>query len=169
MDYYIEKVLIPLKAENPIFLSTLYKDICYILKDLDKKTDNDLLIENGDLVIENGDIKLTGYQTRLHDITIWLHSELILSVVRKHDNPKGFVKELNKVETEFLDKNQYTTEYKAELDKIKRSLINERKRNISDKSSWFKKHLDFDMLELKPNIFGIGLNINSLINKYREK
>jgi len=169
LDNFIGKILIPLKDDNPTFLKVLYMDICYILKGLDHDTDNDLLIEGGDFVFEEGDIKLTGYQTRLHDITVWLHSELILEAVGKTDNPKDFLRELGKFEEEIGKKNNYTPEYKSELQKVKRSIIKEKRDNYSNDDEGLKKYLDFEVLELKPNLFGIGINFNEIINRWNRK
>lgn len=49
-----------------IFIETLYKNIHYLLKDIDKPGENDLAIENGSMVIEDGDLKLTGYHSQFH-------------------------------------------------------------------------------------------------------
>src|ERR1700758_2402923 len=81
LDEYIDKHLIPLRADNQFFIETLYKDIHYVLNGLDKEGDNDLVIENSDFVIEDGDFKLTGYQTRLHDILNWLHLEVVTRIL----------------------------------------------------------------------------------------
>ncbi|MCX7549166.1 hypothetical protein OS188_14510 [Xanthomarina sp. F1114] len=170
LDDYIEKVLIPLKKENPNFLNTLYKDISYVLEGLDNGSDNDLLFENGDLVIEDGDFKLTGYQTRLHDISIWLHQEFVSKTMESVKI--GFLNitdKLEKAEQQLFKNDKLTTEYKSELDKIKKSLKKERKFNYDNKSNGLKKYLDFDILELKPNIFGLGINLNEIINKAKNK
>jgi hypothetical protein len=63
LDEYIEKVLEPLRLENLYFSETLYKDIHYLLKGIDKEGENDLVIENSDFVEDDGDLKLTGYQS----------------------------------------------------------------------------------------------------------
>jgi len=68
LDHYIENVLMPLQETNPSFYYTLYKDILFVIKDFDSdenKEEND---------IQENTVK---YQTRLHDISIWLHLELI--------------------------------------------------------------------------------------------
>lgn len=169
LDDYIDKVLIPLKKENSNFLKTLYKDILYVLDDLDKPDENDLAIENGDLVIEDGDFKLTGYQTRLHDICIWLHQEFIEDSLTNFDFKTNLVDVLKKAEQKLLKKENYTIEYREKLDIIKKSIKKERKVNFENKSNGLKKYLDFDILELKPNFLGIGINFNELINKMRKK
>lgn len=169
LDDYIDKVLIPLKKENSNFLKTLYKDILYVLDDLDKPDENDLTIENGDLVIEDGDFKLTGYQTRLHDICIWLHQEFIEDSLTNFDFKTNLVDVLKKAEQKLLKQENYTIEYREKLDIIKKSIKKERKVNFENKSNGLKKYLDFDILELKPNFLGIGINLNELINKMRKK
>jgi len=68
LDHYIENVLMPLQETNPSFYYTLHKDILFVIKDFDSdenKEEND---------IQENTVK---YQTRLHDISIWLHLELI--------------------------------------------------------------------------------------------
>ena len=75
LDEYINKVLEPLRSDNDL-IETLYKDICYLLNGIDKVGENDLAIENGALVIEDGGLKLTGYQSRLHNLCHWLHMEI---------------------------------------------------------------------------------------------
>lgn len=169
LDDYIENVLIPLKQISPNFLKTLYKDIAYVLEGLDNPNDNDILIENGDFVIEDGDIKLTGYQTRLHDISIWLHQEFVSEILEKNIGINNLNDALEKAELRLFQHDKLTPEYKTELDKIKISLKKERKTNYENKSNGLKKYLDFDILELKPNIFGVGFNINELINRAKNK
>lgn len=169
LDDYIEKILIPLKKENQNFLKILYKDILYVLDDLDKPEDNDLLFENGDLVIEYGCLKLSGYQTRLHDITIWLHQEFVSETITKNIILKNLNSELEKAELKLFLHDKLTPEYKTELIKVKQSLKKERKINYDNKNNGLKEYLDFDILELKPNICGIGFNLNELINRMRNK
>ena len=54
IDEYIHKVLEPLRRENENFVEILYKDIHYLIKNIDKAGENDLAIENGGLVLEDG-------------------------------------------------------------------------------------------------------------------
>ena len=166
LDEFIEKVLEPLRKENENFIEVLYKDIRYLIKDIDKEGENDLAIENGDFVIEGGDLKLTGYQSRLHNLSIWLHIEVCKKIVE--GNPLIFVQKMEDFENNFLNKPNYTPEYKAKLDKIKRSLKKERKLNLCEKENFWNKIFDIDNLELKPNFAGIGINGNNLIDKFRK-
>jgi hypothetical protein len=166
IDEFIEKILEPIIIENENFIEILYKDIYYLIKDIDKKGENDLLIENGGLVVENGEIKLTGYQSRLHHLSIWLHAEICKKFMNK--NPLNFIEKMQNFENNFLKKPNYTPEYKAKLDKIKSSLEKERKLNLGEKENFWNKIFDIDNLELKPNIGGIGVNLNELINKFRK-
>jgi len=166
LDEFIEKVLEPLRKENENFIEVLYKDIHYLIKDIDKEGENDLAIENGDFVIEGGDLKLTGYQSRLQNLSIWLHIEVCKKIVE--GNPLIFVQKMEDFENNFLNKPNYTPEYKAKLDKIKRSLKKERKLNLGEKENFWNKIFDIDNLELKPNIAGIGINGNNLIDKFRK-
>jgi len=168
IDEYIEKHLIPLQADNQFFIETLYKDIVYVLNGLDKAGDNDLVIENGDLAIEDGDFKLSGYQTRLHDILVWLHMEIVQRFASEIKYPNELSDKIENFEKNVLNKTNYTPEYKSKLDKIHQSLKKERSQNHEKKSSWIKKIIDPDNLELKPNIAGIGINLNEIINKFRK-
>lgn len=166
LDEYIDKVLEPLRADNDNFIETLYKDIHYLIKDIDKKGDNDLLIKDGDFLMEDGDIKLTGYQSRLHNLSIWLWIEIC-----KEFEKQGILRmteQIENFEKHFLDKPNYTPEYKKQLDKVKRSLREERKLNLGEKENFWNKIFDIDNLELKPNIAGIGVNINEIINKFKK-
>lgn len=166
LDEFIEKVIEPLRAKNENFIEVLYKYIHYLIKDIDKKDENDLAIENGDFVIEDGDLKLTGYQSRLHNLSIWLHIEISKKLIE--ENPLTFVAKMEDFEKNFLNKPNFTPEYKSKLDKIKRSLKKERKLNIGEKESFWDKIFDIDNLELKPNFAGIGINGNNLIDKFRK-
>ncbi len=160
IDEYVDKVLEPLMADNEYFIETLYKDIYYLIKDIDKQGE-------GDLGVENGDLKSTGYQSRLYNLSIWLHMEITKKFIE--ENPLKFIEKMENFETNFLEKPDYTPEYKAALDKIKRSLKKERKQNLGEKENLWEKVWDWDNLELKPNIYGIGLNFNNLIDKFKKK
>ncbi|MGX7666316.1 hypothetical protein [Flavobacterium pedocola] len=166
IDEYIEKVLVPLRKRNDYFIETLYKDIFYLINDIDKKDENDLEIENGSLVIEDGDIKLTGYQSRLHNLSMWLHFEMVKKFAE--DNPLTFIDKMKNFEENFLKKPNYTPEYKSQLNKIKRSLRKERTQNLGEKENFWDKIFEMDNLELKPNIAGIGINFNEIYNKFKK-
>lgn len=166
IDEFIEKELEPLRTSNENFIEILYKDIHYLIKDIDKKDDNDLAFDNGGLVVEDGDFKLTGYQSRLHTLSIWLHMEACKKFMKK--NPLTLIESIRNFEDNFLEKPNYTPEYKAKLDKIKNSLKKERKLNLGEKESFWDKIFDIDNLELKPNIAGIGINFNEIISKFRK-
>ena len=146
-------------------IEKLYKDIYYLLKDIDKEGENDLAIQNGDLVIENGDFKLTGYQSRLHSLSIWLHSEICKKIL--NESPTNFINTIENFENNYLNKPNFTPEYKAKLDKIKESLKKERKLNMGEKETFWSVVLDWENLELKPNFAGIGINLNNVINKIK--
>jgi len=132
IDELINKKLMPLSKENSSFTETLYKDIHYLLDDIDKQGENDLKIEDGDIIIEDGDIALTGYQSRLHRISNWLHCEITTKEIEK--NPIAFVEKINKSTPEYgcIPKYDYTPEYKSKLDLIKLSLKKEREQNLSE-------------------------------------
>lgn len=167
LDEYINKVLEPLRSDNDLFIETLYKDICYLLNGIDKVGENDLAIENGDLVIEDGNLKLTGYQSRLHNLCNWLHMEICNKFLEK--DPFSFCEKMETFQKSFVEKTNYTPEYKTKLDKIKRSLKQERRQNLGLNTNFWNKILDTDNLELKPNICGVGLNLNNLINKFKKQ
>jgi len=124
-----------------------------------------LATQNGDLIIENGDFKLTGYQSRLHSLSIWLHSEICEKFI--YESPSNFINKIEDFENNYLNKPNYTPEYKAKLDKIKESLKKERKLNMGEKETFWGVVLDWENLELKPNFAGIGININNVINKIK--
>ncbi len=166
LDEYIEKVLEPLRSENANFIETLYKDIHYLIKDVDKPGENDLVVMQGDIIVEDDDFKLTGYQSRLHNISIWLHMEICKKKISQE--PFRFVENMENFETHFLNKLNYTPEYKAKLDRIKKSLKKERMMNLNGKENLWNKVFDWDNFELKPNIAGIGINFNEIINKLRK-
>lgn len=167
LDEYIDKVLEPLRKENENPIEILYKDIHYLIKDINKKKDNDLMIKDGDLVMEGGDLKLTGYQSRLHSLLIWLHQEVCEKFLK--EDPTRFSEKMENFEKTFLNKFDYTPEYKAQLDKIKQSLKKERRLNSGEKENFWIKVFDPDNFELKPNIGGVGINLNEIINKLRKK
>lgn len=166
LDEYIQKVLEPLRKENDNFIEILYKDIHYLIKDIDKPEENDLAIENGDFVIENGELKFTGYQSRLHNLSLWLHMEICRGFIEA--NPLNFVENMQNFQLNFLNKPNYTPEYKLKLDKIKKSLKKERKMNLGEEDNFWDKILDPDNFELKPNFIGLGINLNEIINKFRK-
>lgn len=167
LDEYITKHLVPLKNENDSFIEILYKDISYVLKDVDGPGDNDLIIEDGDILLED-DFKLTGYQTRLHEITIWLHSEMAQKFVPSNKHPNDLINKFEKFD-DFLEKENYTPEYKAQLDKIKKSIKAERKQNHGkSKKTVFSKILDFDNITIKPSFWGIVIDISKIIEKLKK-
>lgn len=167
LDEYIEKVINPLKLENENLVEILYKDVYYLLKGINKDDENDLAIENGNLVIENGSLKLTGYQSRLHNLSVWLHMEICKKFIER--KPLTFVENMENFEKNYLNKPNYTPEYKAKLERIKKSIKKERKLNLGEKEVLWEKIWDLDNLELKPNIFGVGLNLNNFIDKFRKE
>jgi hypothetical protein len=168
LDQYISDVLEPMQKQHPNFIEILYKDISYVLKGIDKKGGNDLMIEDGDFMIEDGDMKLSGYQTRLHDVCIWLHMQMVEKLAAKITYGNELGDKLENFEESFLQKQSYTPEFRAKLDDIKRSLKKERELNTDERRSWFKKLADSDNFELKPNISGIGINLNQILNNFKK-
>ena len=166
IDEYIKTVLEPLRKVNPNFIETLYKDIHYLIKDIDKDGENDLVIKNGDFAIEDSDLMMSGYQSRLHNLSIWLHIETIKEITK--NSPLEFDDKIQDFEKNFLNKPNYTPEYKSSLDKIKKSLKKERKLNLGEKENLWDKIWDLDNLELKPNIAGLGINLNNFLDKFRK-
>lgn len=167
LDKFVDKVINPLRLDHENFLEKLYKDIHYLLKDIDKKGENELALENGSFGIEDGHLKLTGYQSRLHSLAMWIHLEICKKLLE--DSPLTFITKIENFEKNYLNKPNYTPEYKTKLDKIKKSLKKERRLNLGEKESFWEKVLDSDNLELKPNIGGMGLNLNNLIKKFRKQ
>ncbi len=180
LDEYIDKKLVPLQKENEFFIETLYKDINYVLDGVDEEGDNDLdLGENGDFIIEDGDFKLTGYQTRLHDVLVWLHQQVIekkLSnitfdhITTDEEQEHPFIREMQNFESNFLGKKNYTPEYKAKLDMIRNSVRIERNNNYK-KSRWFRFRQVFslDNVEIFPKWLGIGINLKAIYQKITGK
>ncbi len=159
LDEYIISVIEPLRRENSNFIVTLYKDINYLINDIDKPYENDLKIIDGDLA-------LTGYQSRLHNLAFWLHTEIIKGFIES--SPSNVTLKIEHFEINFLNKPNYTPEYKSKLDKIKQSLKEERKQNLNERENLWEELGDLDNLELKPNIAGIGFNFNNFLNKFNK-
>ncbi len=155
LDSYIDKKLIPLQQQDPNFIKTLYKDILYVLDGVDEPGDNDLVIENGSLAIEDGSLKLSGYQTRLHYLTRWLHMQVVHEMTQT--NPLELVERLEAFEANFLGKITYTPGYRAKLDEIKASVVQERQYNYKGKKWKPKKKMSLDEVEVSAGfkIFGI--------------
>ncbi|MBO9733192.1 MAG: toll/interleukin-1 receptor domain-containing protein [Chitinophaga sp.] len=129
LDEFIERVLEPLRAANKYFDEILYKDISYLLEGGNAPGEGDLAIEDDDLVFSRGDIKLTGYQSHLHHILVWLHT----NIVTKHlgdGNFDVFSSKMESFETDHLGRLEYTPEYRAMLDEVKKSLFSERQQNL---------------------------------------
>lgn len=166
LDEFIVKRLEPLRAENTNFIETLYKDLYYLTKDINKKNEGDLVVENGDLVIEDRSLKLSGYQSRLHSLSIWLHMEIVNKFV--NESPNQLIEKMQNFQSNFLEKPNYTPEYKAQLDKIRLSLKKERKQNLNEKETFLKKLGHLDNWELKPNVAGIGINFNAIIDRFKK-
>jgi hypothetical protein len=169
LNSYIVKVLMPLNEQNPTFCETLYKDIVYVLKDIDKEGDNDILIGDGDLVIEDGNIKLTGYQTSFHEVLVWLHQMVVKKIEEESKDFTEFESKITNFNAKFLANYNFTPEYTKSLDEIKKSMKTERRINYDGKVMSLKKIFDPDFLELKPNIMGIGINLNEIINMFLKK
>ena len=169
LDSYINKKLIPLRDDNDFFIEKLYKDIFYIIYDIDTEGDNDIIIENGDIVIENGDFKLTGYQTRLYKISTWLNSEIKMKMANQY--PFTFTEQVENFEKFVLKNNNYTVEYKQKLDEIKSSLRKEWKQNYNPPKSkigiLFSSIFDLDNFDLSPKFSGFGIDLKKIIQSIK--
>ena len=185
LDEYINKKLVPLQNENAYFLETLYKDIFYVISDVNKSGEGDLVIENGDFVIENGDFKVSGYQTRLHDMGIWLHMQMVQKNLTsdfekiktgKYGTDFVFLNGVREFEENVLTIDNHTIEYRKKLDEIRISIKKERLENF-DKPIFIKRlyivltNPDFWILKFK--LFGNEIKFNEVIlalsNKNRTK
>lgn len=166
LNEFIVKIIEPLRKTNENFIEILYKDIYYLIKDIDKENENDLIIENGELLVESGELKLTGYQSRLHNLSVWLHLEVCEKLMK--ENPLTFVDKIQEFENLYLKNPNYTPEYKSKLDKIKKSLKKERKLNLGENENFWDKILDLDNYELNPNINGVGINLKEIFNKFKQ-
>lgn len=157
---YLEDKFMKLISKNPDFIKILYKDTYRVLDGVDKAGDNDLLIENGDFVIEYGDIKQTGHPTNLHFALTWLHFKLVEDFIK--DDVFSLTAKMNSFEHDFLFVNYDTPAYTKKLRDLNSQLKLER--NNKDKSGWTWSDLN-DFLELKPNIAGLGVNLNAIFSK----
>ncbi|WP_341836852.1 toll/interleukin-1 receptor domain-containing protein [Chitinophaga pollutisoli] len=158
LDEFIEKVLEPLRAENKYFDEILYKDITYLLDGFGQPGDNDLVIEDGDWVIDRNDLKLTGYQTRLHNIQVWLHTNIVTKLLENGD-VQVFLKGMESFETDHLCRSEYTPEYKAMLDKLKSSLQVERHQNQT------QNHMSSDTIHSTNHDLTFFTNPNNIRNQ----
>lgn len=118
-------------------------------------------------VIRDGDIQLTGYQSRLESLTIWLHQKVCEKFLA--EGPHKFVENMERFNEDFLKKPDYTPEYRMKLDALKASIRKEVQQNSGEKQNFWNTLLDVDNLELKPNIMGVGINFNEIINRFRNK
>ena len=162
----------------------MYKDIFYVLKGVDEPGDNDLVIEDGDFTFEDGDFKVSGYQTNLHRMEIWLHMQMAekasaydserLKTLKKFDNFE-WLKLLKDYEKNVLtNDNTYTIEYRKKLDAINRSIKKERLENYEKSKQtkrFFSRIFDVDNWnwKLKVPFVGIEINLNGVINNFRSK
>lgn len=160
LGQYLDDKLLKVQSKNPDFVKILYKDIYKVLDGVDKSGDNDLLIENGDFIIEYGDIKLTGHPTNLHFALTWLHLKLVEKFLE--EDPLTIQQKLYRFENDFLLIDYDTPEYSKKLKALNKQLKSER--NNKDKSGWTWKDLN-NIIDLKPNIAGIGININGIFSK----
>lgn len=158
LDNYIDNRLKPLQEVNREFYKSLYIDISYLLNDYLKKNHSDIVTNEGDIVIKDGDILIDTniVDNNLFNTLLWLHIELFKNVIKNSQN-------IDNIELDFVREYSFTNEYKSELDKIKNKLDN------SNNKLNLKKFANSDIFELKPNLFGIGININEIIKKIIRK
>lgn len=156
LDSFIEKKLVPAGEQDSNFLKVLYKDINYILADVDEAGDNDLIIENGDFVIEDGDLKLSGYQTNLHYLIGWLHMQLVAETITSQPLER-IEHTLETFETDFLGRITYTPEYRTKLDLVKASIIQERKHNYKNKKWKRKSSMPLEEIEVSAGFKFLGI------------
>lgn len=162
-DYLDDKYLSYAK-KNPDFVKIIYKDIVKVLDGVDMEGDNDLLIENGSFVVEYGDCKQTGFPTNLHYALTWLHVKLIDEF--SNEGPLELSRKLSRFENDFLNVNYDSPSYSRKIAALNSELRKERQRK--DKTGWSLSDLN-DIIQLKPNIYGMGLNFNALIGKFIRK
>lgn len=157
---YLEDRKEKLKSKNPDFIKLLYKDVHKVLEDYDGGKPIDLTFENGDSVIEYGDFKLTGNPTNLHYTLIWLHQELIEGFAGEKN--QSLSSNLERFEKDFLNINYDNPTVKAKIKVLKEKLKMEEKKE--SKSEFGLKDIN-EILHLKPNLMGIGININEIFSK----
>lgn len=158
-DYLEDKFQKYLK-KNPDFIKILYKDIYNVLEGVAREEDNDLLIENGDFVIEYGDFKQTGHPTNLDYALTWLHIKLMEEFIA--ESPLLLTQKMQRFENDFLKINYDTPTYKKKISELNLELKKER--NSKDKSKWSWSDLN-EIIELKPNIAGLGINLNAIFSR----
>jgi len=163
LDEYIEKILIPLQNSSEHFIDTLYKDINYILASVDSASDNDLAIFEGDIVLDGDDIQLTGYQTRLHDVSIWLHQQIIEKMVQKGQGPQAILNDLERLSDEHTFIISYTPEYRKKLDEIKESIRAERFQNLYQHPSVFEQIFERQNQPQKMTLIESGKGVEALL------
>jgi len=165
LDHYIENVLLPLQNANPSFYFTLYKDINFVINNSDIEGD-----DNIDSTLENNNER---YQTRLHDISIWLHLELLKQLNIESLELTELSKVLKAFDAKIAANSNYTPEYKTALLEIRKSFKKELELNYDRNEFGIKKYLDLDVMldlvKIRPNIMGIELDINGIIDRFRNK
>ena len=157
---YLEDKFEKVFFKNPDFVKILYKDILKVIDGIDEEGDNDLLIQDGDFVVEYGDYKQTGHPTNLHFALTWLHIKLIEQLSPQNQIDLEF--QLRRFEDDFLKINYDTPAQQKRIAELNRQIRIERK--SKDKSGWKWSNLN-EYLELKPNIAGIGINLNAIFSR----
>lgn len=160
LDAYMQDRYDRYIGKNPDFVKILYKDINNILEGVDKECDHDLVIEDGDLVWDGDDFKLTGHPTNLHYALTWLHMQLVEEFTKK--DVLDFMRKMQHFEEKFLKTNFDTPAYQQKIKVLGDEL--KRERNSKDKGGWTWSDLN-SMVELKPNIAGIGINLNEIFSR----
>lgn len=157
-DYMQERYNRAIK-KNPHFVKLLYKDIHDVL--YFKNNASKIVIENGDLVIENGDIKIYPeyIYTNLDYAYTWLHMQLISDYVQQHGANRLHQFDVSKYLFEDL-KNSPSVNQKI---KEFRKSVAEEKNPIIEKK-WSLQELN-KIFTLKPGLFGMSIDINTIISK----
>jgi len=101
---------------------------------------------------------------------MWLHQEMVQKFLNSNQ-PFQFSQSMERFEKNYLEKVDYTVEYKEKLDDIKRSILKERKQNYLKPKNKLSRILsqifDLDNLELSPKVSGVGINIKRIIKRFK--
>lgn len=160
-DYIEEKYRLHI-SKNPDFVKILYKDIYHVLDGVDHEGDNDLIIENGDFAFEYGDFKVSGRPTNLHYTMTWLHMKLVTQFMQS--DFANWQRKLHNFESDFLKINYNTQEYNKKISALNSRLKKERNLEDTPTKKNFFNFLN-NVVDLKPNVAGIGINFNELLRR----
>lgn len=162
LETYLEDKYAKSIAKNPDFVKILYKDISKVIDGIYDE-DFEMVIEDGDIAIEQGDFKIKGNPTNLPFAQMWLYMNLLEEFAKS--DPLNITVNLDKFRTDFLAVDGDTPGQKKRIRDLRNELIDEKK-EAGGNSRWrsFFTHFN-DIVEMKPNISGFGINMNAALSK----